>query len=199
MDLFAYAQIEDLGKIAADNGIEVPRLRGYRLMRDEQPYTKEAIEADVFSSKMDVCKWFVQACPRFTDSNMHEFSYRTDRLVKKYLIKKAETRSFCGKEYTTDVIVGFRWELLHGKARKRLKLAMKHKERAVRAQCEAFNRYAGREDVLYIHARIGGGNWGYYGGRELEKQPWFLEKVDDSFDCTYCDIYAKIGAPENET
>ena len=35
MDLGAYAQIEDLENIAKDNGIEVPRLRGYRLMKEE--------------------------------------------------------------------------------------------------------------------------------------------------------------------
>lgn len=32
MDLFAYTQIEDLEEIAKENGIECPRLRGYRLM-----------------------------------------------------------------------------------------------------------------------------------------------------------------------
>ena len=46
--------------------------------------------------------------------------------------------------------------------------------------------------MLCIHARIGGGNWSYYDGPELSKQPWFIEKVDDAFDSTYCDIYAKI-------
>ena len=56
-----------------------------------------------------------------------------------------------------------------------------------------WNKYAGKENVLYIHSRIGGGNWDYYGGNELSKQPWFLEKVDDCYDDTYCDIYAKIN------
>ena len=37
MDLGAYVQIEELEKIAKKNGIEVPRLRGYRLMSEEQP------------------------------------------------------------------------------------------------------------------------------------------------------------------
>ena len=34
MDLGAYAQIGRLEKIAANNGIYIPRLRGYRLMKD---------------------------------------------------------------------------------------------------------------------------------------------------------------------
>ena len=69
---------------------------------------------------------------------------------------------------------------------------MKHRIKEYRKQFETFNKYCGRDDVLYIHARIGGGNWPYYDGPELSKQPWFIEKVDDAFDSTYCDIYAKI-------
>ena len=44
MDLGAYAHIGELGKIAKENGIEVPRLRGYRLMKDEEPIAKKEIE-----------------------------------------------------------------------------------------------------------------------------------------------------------
>lgn len=45
-----------------------------------------------------------------------------------------------------------------------------------------------------IHARIGGtsdtSNWVSYGGPDnIATQPWFLEKVDDNWDPTYCDIY----------
>ena len=36
MDLGAYAQIKDIEKIAKENGIVVPRLRGYRLMKNEE-------------------------------------------------------------------------------------------------------------------------------------------------------------------
>jgi hypothetical protein len=54
-----------------------------------------------------------------------------------------------------------------------------------------FNKYIGRDDILYVHARIGSGNWPAYRD-EVVNQPWFLEKIDDAFDPTYCDIYAKI-------
>ena len=56
-----------------------------------------------------------------------------------------------------------------------------------------WNKYAGNENVLYIHSRIGGPNWNSYNGNELTKLPWFLDKVDDFFDDTYCDIYAHIN------
>ena len=58
-------------------------------------------------------------------------------------------------------------------------------------QYAVWNKYVGRNDILYIHARIGGGNWGSYYTEVVDK-PWFLEKIDDAFDSTYCDIYAKI-------
>ena len=109
MDLYAYFQIDQLSGLAKDNGIEIPRLRGYRLMAEE--------------SKLPV---------------------------------KTEAKE------------------------------------AARHQFETFNKYVGRDDVLYIHARIGGGNWLPYGGADIEKQPWFIEKVDDCYDQTYCDIYARI-------
>ena len=61
----------------------------------------------------------------------------------------------------------------------------------IRRQYETWNKYAGKDGFLYIHARIGGGNWPYYFKDVIDK-PWFIEKVDDSFDSTYCDIYARI-------
>ena len=103
MDLFAYSQIEKISHIAEENGISVPRLRGYRLMSDEEKTPGDSLQEKVW------------------------------------------------------------------------------------------NKYAGRDDVLLIHARIGGANWIDCGGESLTKEPWFLEKVDDEYDCTYCDIYAKIN------
>ena len=43
MDIFAYAQIGDLEQLAESNGISVPRLRGYRLMRDERPIDPDGL------------------------------------------------------------------------------------------------------------------------------------------------------------
>ena len=44
MDLGAYVQIDDISELAKANGIEVQRLRGYRLMVEEEPMTPEKIE-----------------------------------------------------------------------------------------------------------------------------------------------------------
>ena len=38
-------------------------------------------------------------------------------------------------------------------------------------------------------------NWTYYDcHKDVATKPWFIEKVDDNFDCTYCDIYVKISS-----
>lgn len=194
MDLGAYMQITDLEHIAKANGIEVPRLRGYRLMADEEPIAEEQIQEIIESHRGWIYEKCVTSEPRFhPDSGATVYGPGTDRLRKKYLIYEThnEIRED-GTEYSYQTVVGFRWELLHGKARKRLKYALKRSERNVRKQMDTFNRYAGQKNVLYIHARIGTGNWMNYDVNELANQPWFIEAVDDHFDCTYCDIYARI-------
>lgn len=45
MDLYAYSQIDKLDELVKANGIDIPRLRGYRLMSGMTPFTEEEIEA----------------------------------------------------------------------------------------------------------------------------------------------------------
>lgn len=195
MDLGAYMQIADLDVIAKANGIEVPRLRGYRFMFEESVVSREEMEKAAHDYEMHLCEWSCKSVPRFRpDSGCHEFSPRTYRLMRKYCVLKTILGERPdGSAYSWTEVVAFRWDLLHGKNRKAVKFAIKKGREKVARQLETFNKYAGREDVLYIHARIGGRNWLYYGGADIEKQPWFLEKVDDYFDSTYCDIYARIN------
>lgn len=44
MDLGAYVQIEELEHYLEENNIEIPRLRGLRLMKDEEIITKQDFE-----------------------------------------------------------------------------------------------------------------------------------------------------------
>jgi len=174
MDLGAYANIENLSILAAKNNIEVPRLRGYRLMKNETKvnYKDTFKEECEFTALEDL----ITAIPRYSlYSNMNCYSSTTQKLIRKYFKNKK--------------IV---WNEIHGEFRKKLKFLIKIKKRQIKEQYEMFNKYCGREDVLYIHARIGGNNWNYYNGEELRHKEWFLDKVDDSYDCTYCDIYALI-------
>lgn len=187
MDLGAYVQIGDFEEVAKKNGIDVPRLRGYRLMSCEKPLLQEEINEMIKAAAINVCEslccsnpfWKANAC-------VHEYSLRTDYIREYYMVKSVDEKGYT--KYT-DI----RWDRIHGKKRKILKLAIKQKTRKIRDQYNMWNKYAGKENILYIHARIGGGNWLAYGGDELKKQPWFLEKVDDYFDHTYCDIYAEVN------
>ena len=181
MDLGAYVQIEDLQQVMKDNGIYVPRLRGLRLMSEEKPITNAEINEQADYMGFHECERLI-----YSDFQMHSDLYRftkkTEKVCKHYLIYD---KNGCA--------VAVRWSVMHGKRRKLFKHCLKEARKRVTKVYEVFNRYAGRNDVLYIHARIGGLNWGYFGGPEIAKQPWFIEKVDDAFDCTYCDIYARIN------
>lgn len=50
MDLGAYAQIEQLEQLLTANHIEIPRLRGLRLMSEEEPFSEE----DIYKKYEDV-------------------------------------------------------------------------------------------------------------------------------------------------
>lgn len=197
MDLGAYANIENLEEIVVKNGIEVPRLRGYRLMSKEEPISDEDITQRKKGDEIRICERLIEA-DWIANSCSREFSDRTDRNCRKYLSYTAETReNFMGREYTHYNYTGIKWDKIHGKRRKNLKWEIRQNNKAVDKQFNMFNKYAGREDVLMIHARIGGidgdcSNWDSFGGDELRKKSWFLDAVDDAFDGTYCDIYAKI-------
>lgn len=176
MDLYDYMNINDLKSVAKENWIDIPRLRGCRLMKDEEKIvldkeTYDYIKGIAFSD-------WVEGFPRYTINPYHfRYSRWTGRLEKYY--KDTETGSI-------------RWDRIHGKKRKNLKYLIKKQTRACEKAIDTFNKYVGRSDVLHVHARIGSDNWAYYGGPELEKQPWFIKKVDDPWDRTYCDIFCKI-------
>ena len=185
MDLGAYMQIDDIDEIAKKNNIEVPRLRGYRLMRDEKPVN---IRAEVNKKRIavDCVEDLCTSIPFWNPNNcMSEFSNYTDYLKTLFLVKAKD------KENSYPKFVDVRWDRIHGWKRKILKTYIHNEYKRQCKQWEVWNKYVGKDDILYIHARIGGGNWPYYYDKVVD-QPWFIEKVDDSFDSTYCDIYAKI-------
>lgn len=192
MDIGAYANIDNLRDVMESNGIEVPRLRGLRLMCEEFEVLPEDIERNIQTQNENTMAEFCCSVPSFTDSNIHVYGQRSYRRRKKYLITEKYTYGHESSPRVAEKTVGIRWELIHGKARKRLKLALKHNEKNIRKQYEMFNRYVGRDDVLYIHARCGSQGWGSHYIHEIRQRPWFIDMVDDAFDRTYCDIYAKI-------
>lgn len=165
MDISAYMKIEDLDAIAKENGIDVPRLRGYRLMRDEIPYTEEEIEKEIESELSHAYRSIEDICARMMEcAQVHD--------ITGYEANKSWLSMY------ENIAIAF--------------------AREFKNQCETYNKYCGRDDVLMIHSRMGGTwYWDYDENGEkvkydLKEQPWFLDHVYDAFDGTYCDIYAKI-------
>lgn len=183
MDLFAYTQINSLYDILGSTGVDVPRLRGLRLMLEEEPISDDDIAEEIREEQMYVAERAIQSIPKWSpNSNVTRYNLETDRACRKYLVYDAD-----GK--ITDI----RWELIHGQHRRNMKHAMKIAKRRVLDSFGTFNRYAGRDDILCVHARIGGGNWSYYNrGGVVSGSDAFIEKVDGMFDDTYCDIYLRI-------
>ena len=177
MDLEAYAKIGTLQEIADRNNIAVPRLRGYRLMSEESPVIISELyeEVEVFCVE-NLCR----TEPFWSMHPDYIYDCHETEVKKRYYLE----------EKNGDYI-RVKWERIHGWKRKVLKKYIHYEKMKIRNQYEAWNRYAGRDDVMYIHARIGGGNWPDY-RQEIIGEPWFIEKVDDFFDSTYCDIYARI-------
>ncbi|MBR4827501.1 MAG: hypothetical protein IKZ75_01525 [Oscillospiraceae bacterium] len=83
-------------------------------------------------------------------------------------------------------------DLVHGKKRKAAKYEIRRFVKAQQTQMNLWNEFAGREDVLYIHARLGSWNWSDIKWTCYEKDDWFLGGCDDFFDSSYCDLYARI-------
>ena len=183
MDLFAYTQIGSLQDILASTGVDIPRLRGLRLMLEENPVPDTDIAEAIREEQMYVAERVIQSVPKWSpNSNVTRYSWETDRACRKYLVYGDDGRA-----------TAIRWELIHEQHRRNMKHAMKIAKRRVLNSFDTFNRYAGRDDILCVHARIGGRNWGYFNeGGVVSGSDAFIEKVDDMFDDTYCDIYLRI-------
>lgn len=180
MDLGAYAQMEDLDEIAKANGIEVERCRGYRLMKDEEPISEDELTSMVNLNMFEAAENEIRTDYRY---GWITHSTETDRKCRKLLIGKK-------KDWHIE-ITGINWSKIHGKLRKRIKFAIKKAKRDVLIQWKMWNKYAGRDDVLYIHAKLGSWSWSDVKWWSYKSQPWYLDGCDDH-DKAYCDIYAKI-------
>lgn len=166
MDLVAYRQIEDLCGLAELNGIGVPRLRGYRLMGDQTPWT----EAEMEREKRE-----------FRESCLRDIEWSASRIWEESLWRRE------------DNIAVARVDIRYENERIADELdRMRSFDRDFDAQCGMWNRYVGREDVLYIHARQGRGNWSDTTWRSFRSKEWFLDAIDDAYDHTYCDIFARV-------
>ena len=138
-------------------------------------------------------RWYVAGFEQDQDSvvlrNKVIIDGEEETIIDVYIIEYLHCRKY---DDNGDPLSEIRWDAIHGKQRRILKTHIHNSVKRYIDQYSTWNKYAGRADVLYIHARIGGAvNWPYY-YQEVVNEPWFLEKVDDAWDCSYCDIYALI-------
>lgn len=107
-----------------------------------------------------------------------------------------DQESVSKEEIEKEAETYFRWYIypkaksfndLHGKKRKMYKLILKR----IKKRYDIFNKYVGK-NVICAHAELGKANLNFYGRNKFTKHPLYLERVDDYFDPTYCDIYFKI-------
>lgn len=183
MDLAAYGRIDDLSGVVEANGIAVPSLRGYRLMRDEPPADEDTLKKSL--NELVGAYWWMESDPY----NCSDWYDRTeDDFINGYRPEHVP-RSYVWREYVDDGRKGLRVKRVHRTSffQRLSMLKARH-----RRQWELWNAYAGREDVLYIHARIGGPIISEDTWHGLRDKEWFIEACDDAFDPTYCDIYARI-------
>lgn len=176
MDLGAYVQIGNLSKLAKLNNINIARLRGYRYMKcEDKPID---INEEIKGLNRYIVEDLVTSLPAWSiNSNVREWNSKTGKKMRKFYDDKNER---------------IKWENIHGKHRKNLKYVLKIKKLEVKEQFGLFNKYLGREDILYIHARLGSRNWSGIHYWDYKKEPWYIDGIDDCFDDSYCDIYAKI-------
>lgn len=165
MDLEAYAQIDKLTQIAEENGIDVPRLRGYRLMSQSEPFTEEQIENEIH--------------------DMLSYQYRRLEDISARMFEDAmakDIRAFDADESCISLCKDYIYSF-EGDIRKQCKVYNKY---CGRDDVLMIHSRMGGKKYKY---KDKDGNEVVY---DLTEQPWFLDHVYDAYDPTYCDIYAKI-------
>ena len=180
MDLGAYAQIENLESIAKSNGINIERVRGYRIMAKEKPLLENEINKIVNNIAYD------RIDSLFAEVN-EPFIGRCLCYGNKY--EKKRRKYTYGNE---DTITCIRWSRVRGKLRRKIKFIFKEAKKDVYEQYKLWNEYAGKENILYIHAKLGESNWSGVYHKMYNKEQWYLGSCNDAYDFAYCDIYAKL-------
>lgn len=170
MDIGAYRRIEELQHLLGENGIVIDRLRGLRLMKDEQIITEEDFKERIENDKLEILvNWLQQHSDTCWSSDHANDDHEAFIWDEKH-----------------EQVIGYDFNKVHGADRAAIKYRWEKNEKAVRKQFDMFNEFVGK-NVLYVHARQGGGNRKSYPIDTTH--PMYLCDVDDAFDSTYCDIY----------
>ena len=117
MDLYAYAQIADYEDILKANDIVIKRLRGIRMMKEEEAVPEEEILEMIEEEKLHRAVDYLRN-PLFNFYAFNLTKERRDNRKKAFIIKNVENK------YTHEIeptIVGIDLSKVHGKHRKKVK------------------------------------------------------------------------------
>ena len=160
--------------------IDIPRYRGFGYTKDLEEYSLIDVKDILKSEETNILESLCRSNPKWSINSFSEtYSYSSDMYFARHLKRD-------GKLMVVD------WDKIHGKKRKALKYEIKTFKRNLVKMVKIWNQYAKKDGFICIRARIGGDNWNYFKGDKLKNYEWFVDKVDDAFDSTYCYIFAKI-------
>lgn len=192
MDLNAYLQIEDLERILKENGIELPRLRGIDLCKNLTPWSDKEILQVENDIRLNTCDYLCESEPFWNPkANCYVLDSFTDERKRKYI-------EYIKDEDGYEIPSRIKWENIHGRKRKILKTEIHNRLAEFYRYVDVWNKYCGKEDVVRVHTRMGGGNWSWDDPDWIKRRsdivsaPWFIERIDDYYDSTYCDFFCKI-------
>ena len=171
MDLYAYTQINRLEDIAKTNGIDVPRLRGYRLMKDEQPVSEEVIQ-NILKSE--------------TEDTLNRTARRVTDMIEDFDAEKLKA-----VRYDIGDLMELLGSYLSFESRLRTQYEVWNKYAGRKDVLMIHSRMGG---PTYTYTNKEGEEVTY----DLRDQPWYLDYAQDAIDSTYVDIYAKITEEEEK-
>lgn len=167
MDMTAYMKIGDLDEVARANGIEVPRLRGYRLMSLESPWSEKDIEKEVENELEHAFRSLADSAIRMAEAAFE------------YDIRRFEAEESWLSPYER-LCRGFE-ERFKAQAEMWNKYAGKSDVLYIHSRMGGSELYHWDEEARECVTDY-----------DLKDQPWFLDYVHDAYDSTYIDIYARI-------
>lgn len=159
--------IEDLDEVAKANGINVPRLRGYRLMSSEAPWSEKDIETEVENELEHAFRSLADSAIRMAEAAL-EYDIRKFEAEESWLSPSEHLCRGFEERFKAQAEM---WNKYAGKSDVLyIHSRMGHPK-------ESHWDSEKREMVV---------------DRDLRDELWFLDWVTDAYDETYIDIYARI-------
>lgn len=168
-------RVNDL--IVEVTGVPLLPIQDARIMKNEEsPYDEDYIQHVIGRNEVAIVEHLIMS--RWS-SRPKKKLLRSVKLMYKYIDydKLIKTNN------------GIKWENLHGKKRKIAKYKIKKLRREIRKKYDTYNKYVGRDDVLYFHTIVDTNQY-----NELRHSQSYIEDIPDWYDPRYKDMYFKADS-----